>query len=290
MPSFLVTGSEGQLGRCFQAVAKEFPEHQLIFTKKNILDLTLPNTFEQVYQIQPFDGIINCAAYTQVDRAEEESLLTQSVNVDGIKNIIDFAEKKALSIIHFSTDYVFDGITTNPYIEDFPPQPINAYGHSKYLGEEILKKASCPHIIIRLSWLFSPFGRNFVKTILKLSFAKGTIKVVNDQHGRPTYGIDLAKTVLKLISNDTIDTLPILHYANKGICNWKEFAEAIVNESGNKTQVIGVSTSDYPTLAKRPKYSILDTERIEKKLGITIPTWQESLKKCVQILKSDGSL
>ena len=290
MPSFLVTGSEGQLGRCFQAVAKEFPRHQLIFTKKNILDLTLPNTFEQIYQIEPFDGIINCAAYTQVDRAEEESLLAQSVNVDGIKNIIDFAEEKALSIIHFSTDYVFDGITTNPYIEDFPPQPINAYGHSKYLGEEILKKASCPHIIIRLSWLFSPFGRNFVKTILKLSLVKETIKVVNDQHGRPTYGIDLAKTVLKLISNDTINTLPILHYANKGICNWKEFAEAIVNESGNKTQVIGVSTSDYPTLAKRPKYSILDTERIEKKLGINIPTWQESLKKCVQILKSDGSL
>ena len=289
MPSFLVTGSEGQLGRCFQAVAKEFPRHQLIFTKKNILDLTLPNTFEQIYQIEPFDGIINCAAYTQVDRAEEESLLAQSVNVDGIKNIIDFAEEKALSIIHFSTDYVFDGITTNPYIEDFPPQPINAYGHSKYLGEEILKKASCPHIIIRLSWLFSPFGRNFVKTILKLSLAKETIKVVNDQHGRPTYGIDLAKTVLKLISNDTIDTLPILHYANKGICNWKEFAEAIVNESGNKTQVIGVSTSDYPTLAKRPKYSILDTERIEKELGVTLPTWQESLKKCIQILKNDGS-
>ena len=287
MPRFLVTGSEGQLGRCFQAVAKEFPRHQLIFTKKNILDLTLPNTFEQIYQIEPFDGIINCAAYTQVDRAEEESLLAQSVNVDGIKNIIDFAEEKALSIIHFSTDYVFDGITTNPYIEDFPPQPINAYGHSKYLGEEILKKASCPHIIIRLSWLFSPFGRNFVKTILKLSLAKETIKVVNDQHGRPTYGIDLAKTVLKLISNDTIDTLPILHYANKGICNWKEFAEAIVNESGNKTQVIGVSTSDYPTLAKRPKYSILDTERIEKELQIEIPPWQESLKKCIQILKSD---
>ena len=289
MPSFLVTGSEGQLGRCFQAVAKEFPRHQLIFTKKNILDLTLPNTFEQIYQIEPFDGIINCAAYTQVDRAEEESLLAQSVNVDGIKNIIDFAEEKALSIIHFSTDYVFDGITTNPYIEDFPPQPINAYGHSKYLGEEILKKASCPHIIIRLSWLFSPFGRNFVKTILKLSLVKETIKVVNDQHGRPTYGIDLAKTVLKLISNDTINTLPILHYANKGICNWKEFAEAIVNESGNKTQVIGVSTSDYPTLAKRPKYSILDTERIEKELGVTLPTWQESLKKCIQILKNDGS-
>ena len=139
MLSILITGSEGQLGRCFHAVAQEFPQHQLIFIKKNFFDLTLPNTFDKVYQIQPFDGIINCAAYTHVDKAEEESFLAKSINVDGVKNIIDFAEKKDLSVIHFSTDYVFDGKTNIPYKEDYPIHPINFYGYSKYKGEEIVK-------------------------------------------------------------------------------------------------------------------------------------------------------
>ncbi len=282
MPSFLVTGSEGQLGRCFQAVAQEFTEHQLIFTKKNVLDITLPNTFEKVYQIQPFDGIINCAAYTHVDRAEEESLLAQSVNVDGIKNIIDFAEEKALSIIHFSTDYIFDGITTNPYIEDYPPQPINAYGHSKYLGEEILKKASCPHIIIRLSWLFSPFGKNFVKTILKHSLAKETIKVVNDQHGRPTYGIDLARVILSLISKPCSFNYNCYHYAMKGVTNWYEFASKITILKKSSCHIKSCSTEEFPTLAKRPKHSILDTRLIENHLSLNIPSWEDALERCLK--------
>jgi dTDP-4-dehydrorhamnose reductase len=157
-------------------------------------------------------------------------------------------------------------------------------------GEIHLSKSSCKNLTIRTSWLFSPFGKNFVKTIARIAKEKSALKVVNDQWGRPTYGIDLARTVLKLISNDTMDTLPILHYANQGICNWKVFADDIVNELERKTIIQGIPTSAYPTLAKRPKYSILDTGRIENKLGIAIPTWQESLKKCMQILKNDGSL
>ena len=150
-----------------------------------------------------------------------------------------------------------------------------------------LSKCSCKNVTIRTSWLFSPFEKNFVKTIARIAKEKSAIKVVDDQWGRPTYGIDLARTVLKLLSNDTLYTFPILHYANQGVCNWKVFADAIVNELECKTVIQGISTSAFPTLAKRPNYSILNTERIEKELGVTIPAWQESLKKCIQILKSD---
>ena len=220
-------------------------------------------------------------------RQEEESVL--KINTEGLQNLIDFAENKNISIIHFSTDYVFDGQSAEPYLEAAATNPLGIYGKSKLRGENLLSKSSCKNVTIRTSWLFSPFGKNFVKTIARIAKEKSALKVVDDQWGRPTYGIDLARTVLKLISNDTMDTLPILHYANKGMCNWKEFAEAIVNELECKAIVQGITTLAYPTIAKRPKYTILDTGQIEKELQIEIPTWQESLKKCMQILKSDGS-
>lgn len=290
MPSFLITGSEGQLGRCFHAVAQEFPEHQLIFTKKKILDLTLPNTFEKVYQIHPFDGIINCAAYTQVDQAEEESFLAQSINVDGVKNIIDFAEEKYLSVIHFSTDYVFDGLSSKPYLEDSIIQPINTYGYSKLQGEKIIKMASCPHIIIRLSWLFSPFGENFVKTILKLSKVKKTIQVVNDQHGRPTYGIDLARIVLSNISKPDFFDFNSYNYAMQGTTTWFDFASKILAIKKSTCQIKSCSTEEYPTLAKRPKHSVLDTKRIENHLSLNIPSWEDSLKRCLKRIDNNEKI
>ena len=156
-------------------------------------------------------------------------------------------------------------------------------------GEVLLSKSNCKNVTIRISWLFSPFGKNFVKTIARLVKEKPELKVVDDQWGRPTYGIDLAKSILKLISNNTMYAFPILHYANQGKCSWKKFAETIVHELECKTIIKGIPTSAYPTIAKRPKYSILDTGRIEEKLQIEIPTWQEGLKKCIQILKSDES-
>jgi len=290
MPSYLVTGGSGQLGRCFRAVAKESPAINLFFTSRNEVDITRSETVANFYSKNPFDGIINCAAYTNVDRSEKDQRNVFKINTEGLQSIIDFAENKNLSIIHFSTDYVFDGQSSEPYQEQAATNPIGIYGNSKLQGEVRLSKSSCKSLTIRTSWLFSPFGKNFVKTITRLVKEKPALKVVDDQWGRPTYGIDLARTVLKLISNDTMDTVPILHYANQGVCNWKEFAEAIINELEHKTTIQGIPTSAYPTLAKRPKYSILDTGQIEKELQIEIPTWQESLKKCIQILKSDGSL
>ena len=289
MPSYLITGGSGQLGQCFQAIIKEFPKMYLYFATQNKVDITRSETIVNFYRKNPFDGIINCAAYTSVDDAEKEGESAFKINTEGIQNLIDFAENKNLSIIHFSSDYVFDGQSAKPYQEWAVTNPIGIYGNSKLQGEVLLSKSSCKNVTIRISWLFSPFGKNFVRTIARIAKEKSALKVVDDQCGRPTYGIDLARTVLKLISNDTIHTFPILHYANQGVCNWKVFAEAIVNELECKTIIQGISTSAYPTLAKRPNYSILNTERIEKELGVTIPTWQESLKKCIQILKNDGS-
>lgn len=290
MPSYLVTGGSGQLGQCFHAVAKESPAINLFFTSRNEVDITRSETLANFHSKNPFHGIINCAAYTNVDQAEKEQESALKINTGGLQNLIAFAEVKKLSIIHFSTDYVFDGNSYEPYREETETNTLGVYGASKLQGEIHLSKSSCKNVSIRTSWLFSPFGKNFVKTIAHLAKEKKELKVVEDQCGRPTYGIDLARAVLSLISNKTIYRFQILHYANKGVCSWKEFAEAIVNTSGSETKVLGVSTSDYPTLAKRPKYSILDTERIEKELGVTIPMWQESLKKCIQILKNDGSL
>ena len=290
MPSYLVTGGSGQLGQCFHAVTNQFSEINLFFASRNEVDITRSETIANFYSKNPFDGIINCTAHTNVDQAEKEEENALKINTEGLQNLIDFAENKNLSIIHFSTDYVFDGQATEPYPEQAATNPIGIYGNSKLQGEVRLSKSSCKNVTIRTSWLFSPFRKNFVKTVAQIAKGKSVLKVVDDQWGRPTYGIDLARIVLKLISNDTMDTLPILHYANKGICNWKEFAKAIVNELEHKTTIQGIPTSAYPTLAKRPKYSILDTVQIEKELQIEIPTWQESLKKCIQILKSDGSL
>jgi dTDP-4-dehydrorhamnose reductase len=290
MPNYLVTGGSGQLGQCFHSVAKEFPEINLFFTSRNEVDITLSETLANFHSKNPFDGIINCAAYTNVDQAEKEQESALKINTEGLQNLIAFAQEKKLSIIHFSTDYVFDGNSSEPYREKAETNPLGVYGASKVQGEIHLLKSSCKNVSIRTSWLFSPFGKNFVKTIAHLAKDKKELKVVEDQYGRPTYGIDLARAVLSLISNKTIYGFPILHYANKGICSWKEFAEAIVNTFGSETKVLGVSTSDYPTLAKRPKYSILDTERLERALKIEIPLWNESLKKCIQIIKSNESL
>ena len=290
MTSYLVTGGSGQLGQCFQSVVDEFPEINLFFAARNEVDITRSETIASFYSKDPFEGIINCAAYTFVDQAEKERERVFKINKEGLQNIIDFAEIRNLPIINFSSDYVFDGDSSEPYREESITNPIGVYGKSKLQGEIILSKGSSRNVTIRTSWLFSPFGKNFVKTIALLAKEKSELNVVDDQWGRPTYGIDLARSILKLISNNIIYAFPILHFANQGMCSWKEFAEAIVHEFECKTITKGIPTSAYPTLAKRPKYSILDTGRIENKLGVAIPTWQESLKKCMQILKSDGSL
>ena len=282
MSSIIVTGAEGQLGQCFQELAKEYPIHNLFFLSKKSLDITDASSLDKVYDQNPFDGIINCAAYSNVDKAEIEIEKAFEINERGIQTLVTFAEKKNLFIIHFSTDYVFDGNNRIPLKEEHAKNPLNHYAQSKLAGEKILSKANCSHTTFRISWLFSPFGNNFVKTILKLSNIKQEIKVVNDQFGRPTYGIDLARVVLDNLTNPDFFHFDCYHYANKGAVSWYEFAKKIIEISKRDCSIEPCLTSEYETLAERPKYSILDTKRIENHLSLSIQDWENALIRCLK--------
>ena len=280
MLSILVTGAEGQLGQCFQEVAKEFPIYKLFFESKKTLDITEEESLDKVYDQNPFNGIINCAAYSNVDKAEIDTEKAKETNEIGIQTLATFAEKKNIFIIHFSTDYVFDGNFRIPLKEDHSKNPLNHYAQSKLTGEKILSKANCSHTTFRISWLFSPFGNNFVKKILKLSNTNKEIKVVNDQLGSPTYGIDLARVVLEKLTNPKFFDFNCYHYANKGTVSWYEFAKKIIEISKKNCVVYPCSTSEYETLAPRPKYSVLDTKRIENHLSLSISDWENALIRC----------
>ncbi len=287
MPSYLVTGANGQLGQCFRAIEKEFPNHQIIFSNRNTVDITFPETLQKIYDIHPFDGIINCSAYTQVDKAEEEFKTANKINAKGVANLCAFTKKTKISLVHFSTDYIFDGTTSIPYKESHKSNPINAYGKSKYKGEKKLKNAKCRNTTtIRISWLFSPFGENFVKTILKLSKTKEKIKVVNDQWGRPTYGIDLARKVLTYIGESHFFDYDCYHFSQTGAITWFNLAHKIISIKKRPCKITPCSTLEFPTLAKRPQYGVLDTTRIENHFSFQPLTWEVALEDCLNRIQS----
>ena len=281
MSNILVTGAEGQLGQCFQSVANEFPTYNLFFVNKKALDITKIESLEKAYHQYPFEGIINCAAYSMVDQAEIEIEKAIEVNENGVKNLIAFAEQKNLFIIHFSTDYVFDGKMKVPLKEEYATNPLNRYAKSKLAGEALLSKANCTHITFRISWLFSPFGSNFVKKILKLTDSMQKINVVKDQTGRPTYGVDLARVVMTKLSHPNFFDFNCYHFANKGATSWFEFSKKIIDFSNSNCTVNPCLSSEYKTTAVRPIYSILDTSRIEKILSLSIRNWESALRDCI---------
>ena len=280
MSNILVTGAEGQLGQCFQALAIEYPIHNLFFLSKKYLDINKSSSLNKVYDQNPFDGIINCAAYSNVDKAEIETEKAYETNERGIKTLVSFAEKKNLFIVHFSTDYVFDGTSRILLKEEHAKNPVNHYAKSKLAGEKILSKANCSHTTFRISWLFSPFSNNFVKTILKLSKIKKEIRVVDDQLGSPTYGIDLARVILDNLTNLRFFDFECYHFTNKGGISWFEFAKKIIEISKRDCSIKPCFTSEYETLAVRPKYSILDTKRVENHFSLSIPDWEDALIRC----------
>ena len=282
MPNILVTGAEGQLGQCFQAIAKEFPTHRLFFVSKNTLDITKAESLERVYNQHSFEGIINCAAYSKVDEAEIEIEKAYQINHKGIQNLVALAEHKDLFIIHFSTDYVFDGKERIPIKEDNATNPLNHYAESKLAGEKVLSNSKCSNITFRVSWLFSPFGSNFVKKILRLSEAKKDIKVVKDQFGKPTYGIDLARVVLDKLTHSSFFDFHCYHYACKGVISRFDFAKKVSDFSKNHFVVTPCLTSDYPTIALRSKYTVLDTKRIENHLSLDPSPWENALQRCLE--------
>jgi dTDP-4-dehydrorhamnose reductase len=289
LPSILVTGADGQVGSELRALANSFPRFRFVFTTHADLSIEDPEALENLFSSYKPGFLINAAGYTSVDKAEAEKEKAFSINALAVSVMASLCKKYQTQFIHLSTDYVFDGNADTPYTENSIPNAAGVYGSSKLMGEELALKANTRSLIIRTSWVYSEFGKNFVKTMLRLMKEKKEITVVNDQFGSPTYAADLAETLVYLISNcrKQIENNPgIYHYTNQGIISWYEFAVAIKEISGSPCLILPISTREYPTAAKRPAYSALDTSRIRKIFGISLNEWKTSLAKCMHHIKN----
>lgn len=276
----LVTGSNGQLGNELKQLSTN--GHEFLFTDFIELDITQQIMIDSVCKEFAPHQIINCAAYTNVDRAETDSDAAFALNADGPELLALGAKKCGARLIHISTDYVFNGKNYKPYTESDIPEPAGVYARSKAAGEEKVMQANPQSLIIRTSWLYSAYGHNFVKTIRKAGASHGQLKVVSDQIGSPTWGHDLAVATLKLaeMGNES----GIVHFSNNGVCSWYDFALAIVEFSGIHTHVYPTDTAGYPLPSPRPYYSVLNKNKYESITKSNIPHWRQSLKKCIKIL------
>lgn len=285
--NILVTGANGQLGQEFAHLENEFPAYNVIFFTKEDLSITDENAVNDFFQNNPIDICINCAAYTAVDKAETERELATMVNATAVAYLAKACKNYNAKFIHISTDYVFDGNGTKPNTENDQTNPVNFYGKTKLEGETIALKENEETIIIRTAWVYSSFGNNFVKTMLKLIKERESIGVVNDQFGCPTYAADLANAIMQIITSNNF-IAGIYHYSNKGKISWYDFAKEISLQINSQCIVNGISTTDFPTPAARPSYSVLDTTKIADTFNIVIPEWKVSFKKCMSILKSQN--
>ncbi len=286
MMNILVTGSNGQLGSEIKDMSPDFPELTLFHTDIDTLDITRANEIENFIKKNKIDFIINCAAYTAVDKAEDEPDLAELINAKAVYNLVKLAEKHELKLIHISTDYVLDGSKNTPYNEDDTTNPNSVYGKTKLMGELIIEQSDIPWIIIRTSWLYSSYGNNFVKTMLRLSETKEEINVVFDQTGTPTYAKNLASAILTIIS--LVNLYPqkfvkgIYHFSNEGVCSWYDFALEIFKQRNIKCKVNPILSEEFPTKAKRPAFSVLNKQKICKTFNIVIPHWTDGLNDCLQ--------
>jgi dTDP-4-dehydrorhamnose reductase len=282
MKQILVTGANGQLGRELQRLSPNYPDFRFHFTDVDNLDICRIADIEDFLGKNHIDIIINCAAYNNVDGAEKEAEEAFLINSIAVKYLAQLAEKNNIFFIHISTDYVFDGMNHIPYKESDQPNPLSTYARSKHEGETQVSNTLERAMIIRTSWLYSVYGNNFVKTILKHAKQKKQLKVVCDQVGTPTYSSDLAGTIISLIPHcKEINEIKILHYSNEGVASWYDFAKAIIDISGIECNIIPVPTKEYPLPARRPFFSILDKSMIKTMLNIDIPYWRDSLRECL---------
>lgn len=281
--NILVTGAKGQLGNEIQHLSQSQQGFSFEFTDIEELDITSWEQLEAFFSSRKFDAIINCAAYTAVDKAEREKEQAELINHKAAENLAVFSRKHKAPLIHISTDFVFDGKTFTPYREEDLPHPLSVYGRTKWAGENAVLKEAEKAVIIRTSWLYSSYGKNFVKTMLKLAQEKDSLNVVYDQVGTPTYARDLAGAVLSVLNHKDFVT-GIYHYSNEGASSWYDLAQAIVEIAGLDCRINPIETHQYPTAAKRPAYSLLNKSKIKKTYGLEIPHWRTSLKSCLKIL------
>lgn len=283
-PKILVTGSNGQLGKELKQLSAAWPQYEFIFLGREDLPIHHFEMVRQYFSVYHPACLINCAAYTAVDRAEQEKDLAMQVNGEAVGVLAAVCKENNCRFIHISTDYVFDGTATLPYREDAATNPQSVYGASKLEGEKQAFLLNSESVIIRTSWVYSEFGKNFVKTMLKLMQERQELKVVNDQTGSPTYAADLAAAILQIVAAAEWEP-GIYHYSNEGIISWYDFAVAIKEMTGANCQVQPISTADYPTAAKRPAYSVLDTSKIQRIYSIKLKDWKESLSVCLARLR-----
>ena len=279
MINILVTGHKGQLGNEIRSIAGNYPDYDFLFTDLEELDITNSEAVEFLIKQNSISCIINVAGYTAVDKAESEPEFADLVNGTAVGILAEAAAKYNALFIHISTDYVFDGKGYRPLVETDKPAPISAYAKSKYLGEKLILQNANKAVILRTSWLYSSFGHNFVKSMLKYGKEKDVLNVVFDQIGTPTYAADLAKVILDLIPTGlNLKKIEIYHFSNEGACSWYDFTKTILEIAGIDCKVNPIETKDYPLPAERPFYSILSKEKIKKEFDIEIPYWKDSLK------------
>ncbi|MDR0829807.1 MAG: dTDP-4-dehydrorhamnose reductase [Prevotellaceae bacterium] len=278
----LVTGSYGQLGNEIRVALQQFPDTEVIMTDVDTLDICNKNAVERFFEQNKPDFIVNCAAYTAVDKAENDVDLCYKINRDAVENLAKSAAKIGAKIVHISTDYVFDGTANVPYSEDVKVCPKSIYGKSKAAGEEVLMENNGQNsIIIRTAWLYSIFGNNFVKTMLRLGAEKEQISVVFDQIGTPTNAADLAKAIVEIIHTKTFVS-GIYHFSNEGVCSWYDFTKAIFDIKKYDCKLLPIESSQYPVPAPRPSFSVLNKAKIKSVFGIEIPHWHDSLLKMTE--------
>lgn len=286
MKKILVTGANGQLGQCLQKISSQFEEFEFIFTDSETLDITNKEEVNDFFWQNAPDFCINAAAYTVVDLAETEVEKAFLVNADGTENLAEACAENNAQFIHVSTDYVFDGENNLSYTEEDFTNPLGVYGASKLAGDELALEVNPCSVILRTSWVYSEFGKNFVKTMLNLFATKDELNIVADQFGQPTNANDLAEAIMKIIKSEKI-TPGIFNFSNLGRISWFDFAEKIAELSEAKIKLNAIETSQYPTPAKRPKNSVLYLDKISKTYAIQLKPWEESLEGCVQILQNN---
>ena len=283
----LVIGSEGQLGSEIKKFSKTQNKISWVFSSIKTLDLINLNSIDTYLNKINSNFVINCAAYTSVDKAETEPKLANTINYKAVDIISKWTSENNKKLIHFSTDYVFDGLSKLPLSENSITNPVNEYGRSKLKGEQACFKNDPNSIVIRTSWLYSSFGKNFVKTMISLMKNNNTVKVVNDQIGSPTYAYDLAKVIIEIIMNNKSKS-GLFHYSNEGEISWFQFAKSVRELYNLDCKIIGVSSKEFKTLAKRPKYSLLNKSKIKTTFNLEIPNYKQSLKNCIKIIKNEA--
>jgi dTDP-4-dehydrorhamnose reductase len=283
MNNILITGSKGQLGSEIRALSKAYPGDTFLFTDFEDLDITNHNKVEQFVIANKVNTIVNCAAYTAVDKAETEYELSDQLNHLAVENFARISKRFQIKLIHISTDYVFDGMQHRPYIESDPSNPQSVYGKTKLAGEQVMRRINPKNsIIIRTSWVYSSFGHNFVKTMLRLGKEKEALSVIFDQIGTPTYAGDLAKAILDIIPKLDHTEVELFHYSNEGVCSWYDFAKAIFEIAAINVKINAIESSEFPTAAKRPYYSVLNKSKIKNKFQIELVYWRDALKEALK--------